>query len=135
MMNIKALLTRGVRNLIDVTKISSSRSFYCSLSSTSCSSASRTSSGVVSDASTAAAGVDDVAEEEEDQDLVYSDTVASSILKPAIPTLLQPRVVVYDGVCHLCHRGCILIFFQILLFVLLLGFLFHPFHINLFLFL
>lgn len=21
------------------------------------------------------------------------------------PTLLQPRVVVYDGVCHLCHRG------------------------------
>ncbi|KAG2702133.1 hypothetical protein I3843_06G069700 [Carya illinoinensis] len=105
MMNIKALLTRGVRNLIDVTKISSSRSFYCSLSSTSCSSASRTSSGVVSDASTAAAGVDDVAEEEEDQDLVYSDTVASSILKPAIPTLLQPRVVVYDGVCHLCHRG------------------------------
>ncbi|KAF5443194.1 hypothetical protein F2P56_035773 [Juglans regia] len=113
MMNIKALLTRGVRNLTGVTKTSSSsssssRSFYCSLSSTSCSNASRPSSGVVLDASTAAADVDDVVQEEEDQDLVYSDTVAhvaSSILKPAIPTLLQPRVVVYDGVCHLCHRG------------------------------
>ncbi|KAG6466995.1 hypothetical protein ZIOFF_075179 [Zingiber officinale] len=23
----------------------------------------------------------------------------------AEPTLLQPRVVIYDGVCHLCHRG------------------------------
>ncbi|XP_020082596.1 uncharacterized protein LOC109706541 [Ananas comosus] len=22
-----------------------------------------------------------------------------------MPTLLQPRVVIYDGVCHLCHRG------------------------------
>ncbi|CBI32095.3 hypothetical protein VitviT2T_000800 [Vitis vinifera] len=26
-------------------------------------------------------------------------------VKPLIPTLLQPRVVVYDGVCHLCHQG------------------------------
>lgn len=25
--------------------------------------------------------------------------------KAALPTVLQPRVVVYDGVCHLCHRG------------------------------
>lgn len=23
----------------------------------------------------------------------------------SIPALLQPRVVIYDGVCHLCHRG------------------------------
>jgi hypothetical protein len=22
-----------------------------------------------------------------------------------LPTILQPRVVVYDAVCHLCHRG------------------------------
>ncbi|XP_073010735.1 uncharacterized protein [Typha latifolia] len=22
-----------------------------------------------------------------------------------VPTLLQPRVLIYDGVCHLCHRG------------------------------
>ncbi|CAL0331499.1 unnamed protein product [Lupinus luteus] len=31
---------------------------------------------------------------------------ASSIVKPIVsPSLLQPRVVLYDGVCHLCHRG------------------------------
>ncbi|XP_019420492.1 PREDICTED: uncharacterized protein LOC109330683 [Lupinus angustifolius] len=31
---------------------------------------------------------------------------ASSIIKPIVsPSLLQPRVVLYDGVCHLCHRG------------------------------
>lgn len=30
---------------------------------------------------------------------------AASVVKAAEPTLLQPRVVVYDGVCHLCHRG------------------------------
>ncbi|KAF5814175.1 hypothetical protein HanXRQr2_Chr03g0107811 [Helianthus annuus] len=22
-----------------------------------------------------------------------------------LPTLLQPRVVVYNGVCHICHQG------------------------------
>ena len=22
-----------------------------------------------------------------------------------VPTVLQPRVLIYDGVCHLCHRG------------------------------
>ncbi|KAI4382577.1 hypothetical protein MLD38_008527 [Melastoma candidum] len=27
---------------------------------------------------------------------------SATVLKPS---LLQPRVVVYDGVCHLCHRG------------------------------
>ena len=27
--------------------------------------------------------------------------------KTALPTVLQPRVVVYDGVCHLCHRGAL----------------------------
>lgn len=30
---------------------------------------------------------------------------AASVVKAADPTVLQPRVVVYDGVCHLCHRG------------------------------
>ncbi|KAE8023409.1 hypothetical protein FH972_009103 [Carpinus fangiana] len=40
-----------------------------------------------------------------DVNLVYSDAAASLAVKPAIPTILQPRVVVYDGVCHLCHRG------------------------------
>ncbi|KAF8039963.1 hypothetical protein BT93_B2240 [Corymbia citriodora subsp. variegata] len=29
----------------------------------------------------------------------------ASVVKAAGPTVLQPRVVVYDGVCHLCHRG------------------------------
>ncbi|XP_050203678.1 uncharacterized protein LOC126653785 [Mercurialis annua] len=40
----------------------------------------------------------------DDDDLLYSDT---TLLKPPLtnPTLLQPRVVVYDGVCHLCHGG------------------------------
>lgn len=48
-------------------------------------------------------GSADVAAEE---DLLYSDASISSAVKPAtIPILLQPRVVVYDGVCHLCHRG------------------------------
>lgn len=34
-------------------------------------------------------------------------TLSSSHAKVAatLPTLLQPRVVIYDGVCHLCHRG------------------------------
>ncbi|KAE9607102.1 hypothetical protein Lal_00026052 [Lupinus albus] len=31
---------------------------------------------------------------------------ASSVVTPIVsPPLLQPRVVLYDGVCHLCHRG------------------------------
>uniref|UniRef100_A0A2P2NFQ9 Uncharacterized protein MANES_01G196800 n=1 Tax=Rhizophora mucronata TaxID=61149 RepID=A0A2P2NFQ9_RHIMU len=51
----------------------------------------------------AGADVPDVAG---DDDLVYPVTPVSSTVKQAtIPTLLQPRVVVYDGVCHLCHRG------------------------------
>ncbi|KAK4785957.1 hypothetical protein SAY86_002646 [Trapa natans] len=32
-------------------------------------------------------------------------SAASAVVKPVMPTLLQPRVVIYDGVCHLCHRG------------------------------
>ncbi|KAK9050961.1 hypothetical protein SSX86_027586 [Deinandra increscens subsp. villosa] len=30
---------------------------------------------------------------------------ATAVKSTMLPTLLQPRVVVYDGVCHLCHRG------------------------------
>ncbi|KDP21303.1 hypothetical protein JCGZ_21774 [Jatropha curcas] len=56
---------------------------------------------IVSD--TAAAVADVVPEAE---DLLYPDVSISSTVKPVTaPTLLQPRVVVYDGVCHLCHRG------------------------------
>ncbi|KAL7606244.1 uncharacterized protein LOC111887269 [Lactuca sativa] len=42
-------------------------------------------------------------------DLVLDDVPVSapvtSVKSDTIPTLLQPRVVIYDGVCHLCHRG------------------------------
>ncbi|GAB4839851.1 hypothetical protein Ancab_020560 [Ancistrocladus abbreviatus] len=37
--------------------------------------------------------------------LGLAETTSSSVAKPVIPTALQPRVVIYDGVCHLCHRG------------------------------
>ncbi|KAK9277219.1 hypothetical protein L1049_006758 [Liquidambar formosana] len=84
-------LMRGVRNLTARRGYSPSPSsfMYCLFSS---------SSDVVSGA---AAGVADVAVEKV---LVYSDARPSPV-KPVIPTLLQPRVVVYDGVCHLCHNG------------------------------
>ncbi|XVE85007.1 hypothetical protein DITRI_Ditri17bG0058100 [Diplodiscus trichospermus] len=38
-------------------------------------------------------------------DLVYTDPPVSNTVKPLLPNILQPRVVIYDGVCHLCHRG------------------------------
>ncbi|WRX14792.1 DCC1-like thiol-disulfide oxidoreductase family - like 1 [Theobroma cacao] len=38
-------------------------------------------------------------------DLVYSDPPVSTTVKPLLPNVLQPRVVIYDGVCHLCHQG------------------------------
>ncbi|GLT36501.1 hypothetical protein SLA2020_108740 [Shorea laevis] len=50
-----------------------------------------------------AADVADVSEE--DDNLVYSNPPASSTVKPVLPDMLQSGVVVYDGVCHLCHRG------------------------------
>ncbi|KAK1425840.1 hypothetical protein QVD17_21201 [Tagetes erecta] len=39
--------------------------------------------------------------------LVYDGESASAtvVKSSTLPTVLQPRVVVYDGVCHLCHRG------------------------------
>jgi hypothetical protein len=102
-------LTRVVRNKLLTAAVTSKRaSFYynhhhCSSisSSTTSSTTKTTPSDVVSGA------VPDVAaDEEEEEDLVsYSNTVAFSALNPAMPTLLQPRVVVFDGVCHLCHRG------------------------------
>ncbi|KAL5759731.1 hypothetical protein ACOSP7_018248 [Xanthoceras sorbifolium] len=48
----------------------------------------------------------DVADVTSSDDLDYIDPPLSSTLKPlSTPTLLQPGVVVYDGVCHLCHGG------------------------------
>ncbi|KAK8529479.1 hypothetical protein V6N13_102393 [Hibiscus sabdariffa] len=47
----------------------------------------------------------DVADISGEADLVYSDPPESATVNPLLPNLLQPRVVIYDGVCHLCHRG------------------------------
>ncbi|KAL4360961.1 hypothetical protein GQ457_04G006800 [Hibiscus cannabinus] len=47
----------------------------------------------------------DVADISAEADLVYSDPPESATLNPLLPNLLQPRVVIFDGVCHLCHRG------------------------------
>lgn len=48
----------------------------------------------------------DVADVTGADDLVYTEPLVSSTVKPAIePSLLQPGVVIYDGVCHLCHGG------------------------------
>ncbi|KAI3720283.1 hypothetical protein L6452_21196 [Arctium lappa] len=41
----------------------------------------------------------------EDLLLDVESAPATAVKSNMIPTLLQPRVVVYDGVCHLCHRG------------------------------
>ncbi|ESQ34383.1 hypothetical protein EUTSA_v10008745mg [Eutrema salsugineum] len=41
-----------------------------------------------------------------DEAIAYSDPTESPTATPVmIPGQLQPRVVVYDGVCHLCHGG------------------------------
>lgn len=54
----------------------------------------------------------DVADVTDAADLVFPPSPGSSTVKPLTdPTLLQPRVVIYDGVCHLCHGGLLLFFF------------------------
>lgn len=48
----------------------------------------------------------DVADVTGADDLVYTEPPVPSTVKPAMePSLLQPGVVIYDGVCHLCHGG------------------------------
>ncbi|KAJ4972930.1 hypothetical protein NE237_006104 [Protea cynaroides] len=37
------------------------------------------------------------------ESLLFADSPPQP--KMAIPSILQPRVVIYDGVCHLCHSG------------------------------
>ncbi|PIA62203.1 hypothetical protein AQUCO_00200298v1 [Aquilegia coerulea] len=71
---------------------SSSSSLFSYFSSSSTSSSSTLKSTV---ASTAASSADVIFSEE-------PDTVSKTSV---LPSLLQPRVVVYDGVCHLCHAG------------------------------
>lgn len=50
--------------------------------------------------STAAASDDLVIDEDPP-----SATTAAATMAATVPTILQPRVLIYDGVCHLCHRG------------------------------
>ncbi|KAA8529526.1 hypothetical protein F0562_033675 [Nyssa sinensis] len=88
------MLTRGgVWNLIGKRRGSSPLiySLFSSLSSTSSSASEFVAAGAAID----------VAEE----DMLVEDSPPSTAAKPVIPALLQPRVVLYDGVCHLCHKG------------------------------
>ncbi|TVU11896.1 hypothetical protein EJB05_45506 [Eragrostis curvula] len=52
----------------------------------------------------AAAAVDDIAIDEAPPLAASPSTSAAGVAATA-PTILQPRVLIYDGVCHLCHRG------------------------------
>ncbi|GLT40061.1 hypothetical protein SLA2020_142190 [Shorea laevis] len=88
---VSAPFSANPRRPLDCQLLSSSSS-----SSFSSSSSTRVVSG-------SAANVSDVSEE--DDDLVYSNPPASSSVKPVLSDILQPGVVIYDGVCHLCHGG------------------------------
>lgn len=78
-----------------------------SFSSSSSSRSSSTSDVVSTTAAADVVGV--VVDDDEDDDSSYGGAAgsasSSSVVNPTTPALLQPRVVVYDGVCHLCHRG------------------------------
>ncbi|PRQ41216.1 hypothetical protein RchiOBHm_Chr4g0444521 [Rosa chinensis] len=60
------------------------------------------SSDVVSSTAADLAGVGD---DDDEDGPVYSNPASSASEAVLLPTLLQPRVVVFDGVCHLCHGG------------------------------
>ncbi|KAG7032157.1 yuxK, partial [Cucurbita argyrosperma subsp. argyrosperma] len=95
----------GTTRATSFTITSSSSPFRC-ISFSKFSSPSTYSSGI--DCSTAAPpDIADVPEEvvEELFDAVSPAAAKSSAVELVFPSLLQPRVVVYDGVCHLCHRG------------------------------
>ncbi|KAF3329144.1 DCC family protein [Carex littledalei] len=47
----------------------------------------------------------DGAESDEDLELPNPAIPVSGSTGASMPNLLQPRVLIYDGVCHLCHRG------------------------------
>ncbi|KAJ1258774.1 hypothetical protein BS78_10G101000 [Paspalum vaginatum] len=55
----------------------------------------------------AAAAADDLVIDEETPRAASTSTTATAAAAMAatVPTVLQPRVLIYDGVCHLCHRG------------------------------
>ncbi|KAF5746635.1 Thiol-disulfide oxidoreductase DCC [Tripterygium wilfordii] len=94
-MRTKSLI-RGVRYLTTTPPPPPPPFSHRSFSSTSSSSSSPLPSGVLS------ADVADISPEEA---LLYPVSPVSSVVKLEVPSVLQPRVVVYDGVCHLCHRG------------------------------
>lgn len=47
----------------------------------------------------------DVADVTGAADLLFTPPGSSTVKPLTDPTLLQPRVIIYDGVCHLCHGG------------------------------
>ncbi|KAL5200267.1 hypothetical protein ABZP36_021470 [Zizania latifolia] len=52
----------------------------------------------------AAAAADDLVVVDEESPPLPGSSSAAAIAATA-PNVLQPRVLIYDGVCHLCHRG------------------------------
>lgn len=73
------------------------------------SSSSSSPSSSPSSASSSSTADADLEEGEADNYISVGPSLTSSSPASAatVPTLLQPRVVIYDGVCHLCHRGLI----------------------------
>lgn len=55
--------------------------------------------------SAAAGAVAELAGDDDDDDLEFVHSPPVTVSNPVLPDILQPRVVVYDGVCHLCHSG------------------------------
>ncbi|BAS96964.1 Os06g0237100 [Oryza sativa Japonica Group] len=54
----------------------------------------------------AAADLVVVGDEEPPPRTASSASAAATVsIAATAPTVLQPRVLIYDGVCHLCHRG------------------------------
>lgn len=52
-----------------------------------------------------AAAADDLVVDEDSPRSASSAGSAAAAVAATAPTILQPRVLIYDGVCHLCHRG------------------------------
>lgn len=89
----------GIRNIGRRRQPPPSSSLFCFFSSDTSSPAAQKPSSIGLSGSTASTEI-------AGDDLILGDASPSSIsVKPAIPSVLQPRVVVYDGVCHLCHTG------------------------------
>ncbi|KAG2605253.1 uncharacterized protein YuxK-like [Panicum virgatum] len=61
--------------------------------------------GYAAPTSSAAAADDLVIDEDPPRASSPSAATATATVAATMPTVLQPRVLIYDGVCHLCHRG------------------------------